>query len=68
MKWAGNVARMRQMRNIYKILIRNLKGKYLLEDLGVDGRILLKQILGIGCQSMDWINLKGGSRQVAGSC
>jgi len=41
MRWAGQVVR---MRNAYKILPENLKGNDHLEDLGVDGRIVLKWI------------------------
>jgi hypothetical protein len=36
MRWAGHIARMGEMRNAYNILV----GKP--EDLGVDGRIILK--------------------------
>jgi len=34
------------MRNAYKILIENLKGREHSEDLGVDGKIILEWILG----------------------
>jgi hypothetical protein len=34
------------MRNEYKILIGNSEGKKTLEDPGVDGRIIIKWILG----------------------
>jgi hypothetical protein len=37
---------MGQMRNAYRILLGNLKGRDHSEDLGVDGRIILRQILG----------------------
>jgi len=43
MRWAGYVARMRKMRNAYNILIGNQKGKSLSEDLGVDGKMILKR-------------------------
>jgi hypothetical protein len=33
------------MRNVYIILVENLKGRDHLEDLGVDGRIILEWIL-----------------------
>jgi len=33
------------MRNSCKILLENLKGRVHLEDLGVDGRIVLKWVL-----------------------
>jgi hypothetical protein len=41
-RWAGHVARMGEKRNIYKILIVNLKERYYAEDVGIDGRIILK--------------------------
>jgi hypothetical protein len=36
---------MGEMRNTYKILVGNMKGKHHLKDLGVLGSILLKLIL-----------------------
>jgi hypothetical protein len=41
----GHVARMGPMRSIYKTLVWKLKGRDHLEDLGVDGRIMLEWIL-----------------------
>jgi hypothetical protein len=34
------------MRNMYKLWLESLKGRDHLEDIGVDGRITLKWILG----------------------
>jgi hypothetical protein len=34
------------MRNAYKVLVENLKGRDYAENLGVDGRIILEWILG----------------------
>jgi hypothetical protein len=45
-RWAGHVARMREMRNAYKILVENLKERDHTKDLGVDGRIVLEWIFG----------------------
>jgi hypothetical protein len=42
MKWAEHVARMDEMRNAYKILVRKPEGRDHLENTGVDGRIILK--------------------------
>jgi hypothetical protein len=42
MRWAGHVARVGEMRNAFKISSENLKGRDHSEDLGVDGRIILK--------------------------
>jgi hypothetical protein len=43
MRWAGYVAHMREMRSVYKILIRKPEAEKL---GGVDGRIVLEWILG----------------------
>jgi hypothetical protein len=45
MRWAGHVASMEKMKNTYNILI----GKYHLEDLGVDGNII------VVWEVVDWI-------------
>jgi hypothetical protein len=37
---------MGQMRNTYRMLIENLRGRDHSEDLGVDGSIILERILG----------------------
>jgi hypothetical protein len=41
----GHVARIEE-KNAYQILLESLKGRDHLEDLGVDGRIILKWTLG----------------------
>jgi hypothetical protein len=41
----GNIARMGETRNAYNILVGKSEGKNHLENLGVDGRIILKWIL-----------------------
>jgi hypothetical protein len=46
MRWAGQVARMGEMRKAYKILAINLKGRNHSEYEGVDGKIILEWILG----------------------
>jgi hypothetical protein len=44
--------------NAYKVLAENLKGREHLEDLWVDGKILLEWILGKqGGEVVDWIRL-----------
>jgi hypothetical protein len=45
MGWAEDVARMEEMRNAYEISVGKLKGRDHLEDLGIDGRKILKWIL-----------------------
>jgi hypothetical protein len=47
MRWAGQVARMRGMRNAYiELLSENLKGREHSEDVEVGGKIILEWILG----------------------
>jgi hypothetical protein len=45
MMCVGHVALMGKMRSAYQILIRKLKGRDHLGDLGIDVRIILKWIL-----------------------
>jgi hypothetical protein len=51
MRWLGHVARMGEMRNVYKILVGKTEGKEHLEDLRVDGRIILDWVLGYRVRS-----------------
>jgi hypothetical protein len=46
MRWAGHVACIESKRNAYRILAGNLGGKRPQENLHVDGRVILKYILG----------------------
>jgi hypothetical protein len=46
MKWAGHVARMGEMRNAFCILVGKPERKNHSDDVGVDGRIILKWMLG----------------------
>jgi hypothetical protein len=41
MRWAGHVARMREMRNAYTLLVGKPEGKLRLGNLGVNGRKML---------------------------
>jgi hypothetical protein len=36
---------MGEMKNMYKFFVENSEGKNHLEDLGIDGRIILKSVL-----------------------
>jgi hypothetical protein len=45
MRWAGHVVHMGEVRNAYRILVGNLKGRVYLEFVGVDSQIILKWIL-----------------------
>jgi len=42
MRWARHVARVGQMKNVFKILVRKPEGKRLLARLGVNGKIILE--------------------------
>jgi hypothetical protein len=41
-RWVGHVASMGKVRISYKILVVRGEGKNDLDDLGVDGRVILK--------------------------
>jgi hypothetical protein len=43
-RWTGHVACKGELRNSYSILVRKPEGKDHLEDLGVDGEIILEWI------------------------
>jgi len=44
MRLAGHVACMREMIGAYRVLVGKLHSKNNLEDIGIDGRIILKWI------------------------
>jgi hypothetical protein len=45
-RWVGHVARTREMKKAYTILIENLNGRDHLEELTLDGWIILEWISG----------------------
>jgi hypothetical protein len=45
LRWAGYVARMGDRIGAYTLLVRRPEGKRPLENVGIDGRIILKWIL-----------------------
>jgi hypothetical protein len=45
MRWVGHIARTRESRGAYRILVGKPEGKRPLEDSGVDGRVILKSML-----------------------
>lgn len=47
-KWVEHVASMGEGRGVYRVWWANLRKREYLEDIGVDGMIILKGILKIG--------------------
>jgi hypothetical protein len=46
MRWVGHAASMGETRNAHKISVGKTEGERILEDLGVDGRVILEWTLG----------------------
>jgi hypothetical protein len=46
----------------------NLTERDCFEYLGIDGSIIFKQILKVGCEGMDWINLAQDRGKLSGDC
>jgi hypothetical protein len=46
-----------EMRNAYRVWSEKLKGRYHLEDLDRDERILKVYVNETGCKGVKWINL-----------
>jgi len=44
-------------RGAYRVLVRRPEGRNNLEDLGVDGRVILKWTFTKGDEGMEWIDL-----------
>jgi hypothetical protein len=57
MRWAVHMARMGDRRGAYRVLMGRRDGKNHLEDIEVDGRIILKWIFKKWNGGMDWIAL-----------
>jgi hypothetical protein len=58
MSWAGHVARVRERRGVYGVLMGTLRKRDYLGDPGINGRIIFKWIFrkwAVG--GMDWIEL-----------
>jgi hypothetical protein len=57
MRWAGHVARIRDRRGAYRGLGGNLRERGHLQNLNLDGRIILKWTFRKWDGDMDWIDL-----------
>jgi len=57
MRWAEHVARIWDRSGVYRFWWGNLKERDQLEDLGIDGRIILIWIFRKCNGCMDWIEL-----------
>ena len=57
MRWMGHVARMGEKIVACRVLVKNLRMRYHLEDPGIDGRIILRWIFKKWEGGMDWIDL-----------
>jgi hypothetical protein len=57
MRWAGHIARMRRGEISTKFRLKNLKETGHLEDVGSEGKIILKFIVDIGFEGVDSIHL-----------
>jgi hypothetical protein len=40
-----------------KFYLENLKGRDLLGDLGIDGKVIVRHLRKTGCKGVDWIHL-----------
>jgi hypothetical protein len=56
MRWVGHVAR-RGRKGVYRVWWGNLRERDHLEDLGVDGKVILRWIFRNLEGGMDWIDL-----------
>jgi len=57
MPWTGHVARMEKSTDSYWVLVGKSEKRDHFEDLGVDGRIILKWIVKKMDENLKWINL-----------
>jgi hypothetical protein len=64
MRWVGHEARMREMRNSYKVFVEKPKGRRQLGRHVVDSRIISRQILekssGRECTGLIWLRVRVG--------
>jgi hypothetical protein len=63
MRWAGHVARMREERKVYIVLLEKPEGKRPREDRGIDGRTGSEWILRRLARGVEWIQLAQDTRR-----
>jgi hypothetical protein len=56
-RWVGHVARMGEMRVVYRVLVGNVRERNHSEDLGVYEDNIKMDVQEVGCGRMDWIEL-----------
>ena len=54
MRWTGNLARMREISNSHKILVRRTEGKRMFKEGGIDWNNIKTDIRDVGWQGVDW--------------
>jgi len=59
----GHLARMREMKNACKILVRKPGGKNHSKDLDVDKKIIVEWIRELEWESVDWMRVTKDSAQ-----
>ena len=57
MRWARHVACMGDRKGAYRVLMGHFRARDTLEDLNVDGNIILKSIFKKWDRVMDWVDL-----------
>ena len=57
----GQVACMGDSKAAYRVLVRNMKARDHLEDLGADGKVIQKWILRNGMRALIWMRTGTGS-------
>jgi hypothetical protein len=61
MRWAGHMSRMREGRNVYRVLVGKPEGKNHLEDQGVDGRMgskwIFRRLVGGVWSGFTWLRI-----------